>query len=316
VTAMLAAWERFWFAPIPTSTIAVVRMAFGLVMVGWTVSMAPDLLTFWAQDGLVPQQPPEIGWGLLGYFPSDAAVIGVFVALLVTSVCVLVGFLTRFSCAVLFVCLLAFVRRDPFVLNSGDLVLVHVAFFLALSPAGAAISLDRFLFHRGKFWEVPARAPWGLRLMQIQVSMIYFFAVWAKVRGVTWNDGTAVSYALRLDQLERFPEPGFLSSQPIVVNLLTYGTLAVELSIAILVWNRRVRPYVLAAGVLLHLLIDWSLVVGFFTLSIYVLYLSFLSPEWALARFAALRRLLERNRRASPRGESRVITPPRLDSER
>ena len=36
------------------------------------------------------------------------------------------------------------------------------------------------------------------------MSLVYFFAVWEKLRGETWNDGTAISYAFRIEDLERF----------------------------------------------------------------------------------------------------------------
>jgi hypothetical protein len=127
---------------------------------------------------------------------------------------------------------------------------------------------------------------------------------------VTWNDGTAVAYALRLEQIHRLPIPDFVVTQPVVVNLLTYGTLAVELTIAILVWNRRARPWVLGAGVVLHLLIDYALVVGFFSLAMFVLYLAFVSPEWATARVRSLQARFIHSPKAG-----RPATRPRLDSQ-
>lgn len=70
-------WERFWFGPAETSTLAVVRIAYGLVVLGFTVSLAPDVMTFFSRNGVLPRQPGG-RWivGLLGTFPGDAAVIG------------------------------------------------------------------------------------------------------------------------------------------------------------------------------------------------------------------------------------------------
>jgi hypothetical protein len=131
--------------------------------------------------------------------------------------------------------------------------------------------------------------------------------VWTKVRGVSWNDGTALSYSLRLEDLERFPLPALAGDSLLVSNLLTYGTLAVELAIGIFVWNRALRPIVLAAGVALHVGIDYALRVGFFGYGVYVLYLSFLSPDWLEQRILALRDRLaagRRRRRRVSRGET------------
>jgi hypothetical protein len=63
------------------------------------------------------------------------------------------------------------------------------------------------------------------------------------------------------------------------VNLLTYGTLGVELALAILVWNGKLRPWVLLLGVGLHLGIDYAVRVGFFSFAAFVAYIAFLPPE-------------------------------------
>lgn len=111
------AWERFWFAPVSTSTLGVVRIAFGLVMTAWTLSLLPQLMSMFGDEGVVPEQPAdgEGVWGLLAIEGGDAAVIGLFVVLLVASVCLLVGFWTRIAALLVFLGILSFERRNPFV---------------------------------------------------------------------------------------------------------------------------------------------------------------------------------------------------------
>ena len=218
-------------------------------------------------------------WGLLQLDSGPAAVTALYLLLLVGALCLVFGFKTRLAAVVVFACLVSFARRDPWVLNSGDLLIIVLSFYLMLAPSGAALSVDRWLAARSRFWEFPARSLWSLRLIQVQVSLLYFFAVWAKVRGETWNDGTAVSYAFRIEDLERFPVPGFVTDSLLLVNLLTYGTLAVELALAILVWNGKLRPWVLLLGVGLHLGIDYAVRVGFFSYAALVAYIAFLPPE-------------------------------------
>ena len=46
-------------------------------------------------------------------------------------------------------------------------------------------------------------------------------------------------------------------------------------------WNRRLRPWVLGAGVALHLGIDVFLDIGFFSIAIYLAYLAFLPDDVA-----------------------------------
>jgi len=275
---------------MPTSSLALVRVAFGLVAFAWTVSLTPDLPAFFSSAGVVTGQPRTAGvWGVLGIAPGGPAVIVVYTAMLVASLALAAGWLTRVAAVVVFVGLMSFERRNPWVFNSGDGLLRVIAFYMMLAPAGAALSVDRWRRERERFWEIPERAPWALRLMQIQLSVIYLAGVWDKVQGATWNDGTAVSYALRVSDLAALPVPGFLSHAPVVVNLLTFGTLAIELGLGILVWNRRLRRWVLLVGVGFHLAIVWAIRVGFFSAGMLVLYVAFVDPEWARERLLALR---------------------------
>jgi hypothetical protein len=281
VTRAVETWERFWFRDVETSTLALFRIAFALVVVAWTISLAPALYSFYGADGILPSHPdgPLGSWGLLQLDSGPVAVTIVYLLLLVGALCLVFGFKTRLAAVVVFVCLVSFARRDPWVLNSGDLLVVVLSFYLMLAPSGAALSVDRWLAARRRFWEFPMRSLWPLRLIQVQVSLLYFFAVWAKLRGETWNDGTAVSYAWRIEDLERFPIPDLVTDSLLLVNLLTYGTLAVELALAILVWNGKLRPWVLLLGVGLHLGIDYAVRVGFFSYAALVAYVAFLPPE-------------------------------------
>ena len=152
---------------------------------------------------------------------------------------------------------------------------------------------------RERFWTFPERAPWAMRLIQIQFSVVYLIAVWTKVRGTTWNVGTAVSFALRISDLNRFPVPGFVQNSALISNFFTFGTLALELSLAILVWNRKLRPWVLLAGLSLHLGIEYSIRVGFYGLAIMSMYLIWVPPERMDALLLSLRRRLSRSRVAA-----------------
>lgn len=280
----LKAWERFWFGPQATSTLALVRIATGAFSLGWALSLLPDLFAFFSEGGVVPGHPRHQGqgiWGLLELFPTDAALVAVYVAFIVASVALIIGLFSRLAALIVFLCLLSFSRRNGLVLNSGDGLLRVLSLFLVFSPSGSSLSLDRLRRAKDSFWDFPARAPWALRLIQIQLSVLYVSTVWQKVRGARWNDGTAVSYAQRVEDLERFPMPGVLKGDVTMANLQTFGTLAVELSLGILVWNRVLRPWVLGAGVVLHLGIEYSMRVGFFGFAIFACYLAFIPPETA-----------------------------------
>ena len=293
----VASWNRFWFEPVSSSTLGVVRIGFGIVTLLWALTLAPDLRAFYTSSGILPKQPTVAWtWGLLEHSSSMPLVLAVFTLLVVGAIGVVLGCWTRLSLLMVFVGLMSFQRRDPFVLNTGDWLLRILSFYLLLAPAGAALSVDRYVRNREDFWQSPLRSPWVVRLIQIQLSAVYLFSVWAKVQGTDWNNGTAVSYALRIGDFSRIHLPNAIASSALLSNLLTYGALATELSLAFLVWNRKARPYVLAAGVSMHLLIDSTMLVGFFSYEVFIAYLAFIPEDKMDAVLLWLRSRVTRRR--------------------
>lgn len=292
------AWVRFWFEPTETSTLVLVRVAFGAVVFVWGLSLIPVLASLLGPRGVVPRQPDwwlgPGAWSVFDVVDGEFVLGAVIVCLLAGSLALMAGYHGRLAAVIVFVSMLTVQRRDPFVFNSGDLLLRTTAFYLMFAPSTGGFSVDAWRRHgRAGVWTFPRRAPWALRLIQVQLSIVYLFSVWAKLRGTTWNDGTATSYVLRLDDVTRFPVPGALATSEVLANLMTYGTLAIEAAVGILIWNRTLRPYVVAAGLGLHLTIDYSVRVGFFAPALLVSYLAFLPPERAsrlLGRWSASRR--------------------------
>ena len=120
----------------------------------WTISLAPALYSFFGDGGILPGHPDaDAGaWGLLQLDSGPAAVTALYLLLLVGALCPLFGFKTRLAAVVVFVCLVSFARRDPWVLNSGDLLVIVLAFYLMLAPSGSSLSVDRWLGARARFW--------------------------------------------------------------------------------------------------------------------------------------------------------------------
>lgn len=276
------AWVRFWHQPRSTAPLAFVRIALGLLIALWGVSLLPDARAFFGPEGVLPTVPEvRLRTGILQLWRTDAAALVVVGALIPAGLAVAVGFRTRAATLASFVLLLSLGRRDPYVMNSGDALLRHATLFLALSPAGAALSLDRYLADRTRFWEVPHASPWGLRLLQIQLTFVYLFSSFEKLRGDPWLQGTALGDAWRITDLARVGIPLPAYDSLLLTNVLTFSTLVIEIAIAVLIWNRRARVYVVAAGIALHLGIEVTMSVGFFSSVAVSLYLAFVPGDTA-----------------------------------
>jgi Vitamin K-dependent gamma-carboxylase. len=263
--------NTFFFKPQPVQNVALMRIVFGVLLVANWIMLWSHLEDFWGVSGLVSQQTADIytsiyTFNFFTYFPIDARVPTILAIVnLLAAVGVLFGFFTRTSVAVAFLTLLSFHQRNIFILNSADLIFRNMLFFLMFTPCGLAYSLDRWIaVRRGKVHgPPPERAPWALRLIQIQFSMVYIATVMFKMKGEAWADGTAIYIATRLDEFAKSPMPLLLNNL-MVIKFLTWSTLVVELSLGTLIWIKEFRYWVLLAGVGLHFGIEMTMNIPLF----------------------------------------------------
>ncbi len=248
----------------PAWPLAIMRIIYGFVLLGWTLTMAMDVDDLLGSDALVPSEFATQGrWRYFDLDTTNAIWIALIV-LVVAAIAIVVGWRPTEWFILTFLVLVAVQRRNPVILNSGDLVLRNFAVLLALSPTGAALSVDRWRrYGRDALRTAPLVAPWGLRLLQLQMMVIYFIAFWSK-SGNLWRDGTAVSTVLRIGDLARFDSPEWLVSNVVIIAVFTWGALGIELALAMLLWVKRLRPLLIVLGIALHAFIEVFVIVGFF----------------------------------------------------
>lgn len=284
---LLHAWDSFLFAPTSPVPLAVYRMLLGTLVIVSTLLLLPDVDMMFGEQGILPRADAAqyaakpIAAPLLWLPPTRGWLYAYFAAFLVAAACLTAGFLTRPATIVVYVGLVGTHYRNPAILNSSDGFLRLATFFLIFAPAGRALSVDRWLrVRRGA--EPPGEpapvAPWAQRLIQIQMCVVYLATVWWKLGGTTWVDGTAVYYATRLVEFERFPVPYVFEFRPLM-KLMTWGTLAIEFAMGTLVWFRDLRYPVLLAGLLLHLGLEYSMNIQLFQWTMIATYVLFIDPR-------------------------------------
>ena len=187
--------------------------------------------------------------------------------------------MTRFSSVAVYICLGSIQVRNGFILNSGDTLMLVTGFFLMFAPAGAAFSVDHWLrVRRGREPKiVQVFSPWAQRMLQIQTSIVYLSTFYWKSMGVLWMNGTAVYYAMRLDDFHRFPVPTLHSL--FLIRSLTWLTLLIEFALAVLIWFKELRYPVLLAGLALHVGIEYAMNIPLFEWMIVATYVNFIEPE-------------------------------------
>jgi hypothetical protein len=147
-----------------------------------------------------------------------------------------------------------------------------------ISPCGTNLSVDSLLKQK-KYQKIPI---WSIRLMQLQLAIVYFFAGTTKFGTETWMNGTAVNYILRNNLFNRFSME-WIVAIPIFISLVTWFSLAFELTFPFLIWFDKMRKYLLIVGILLHTGIFIFIDIGWFSLIILACYIVFLKSQEAEA---------------------------------
>ncbi|MBI5968305.1 MAG: HTTM domain-containing protein [Deltaproteobacteria bacterium] len=285
-------WDQFWFKPQTPLPMAIFRILFGLVLLeNLLVHLWPDFDIYYSKHNLIPIQDMIAGYwhsdhmfDVLLMMPNENPYIyGTFYVLTAATVCMTLGLFTRLSSWLVFLLLMSFGHHFELNQNAGDNYMRIAAMCIAFSSAGDALSLDRLFKTLKQDWRVTGfhpvyTAPWAQRLLQLQLMIAYFHTWLCKIEGAHWNDGTAVYYAVRYDDVIRFPMPHFLD-QLWFYQLSTWGTLVIEFIIWNLIWWRPARYWVILTGVLLHLGIEYFMNLPMFEWNFMFTYLLFVYPE-------------------------------------
>lgn len=299
-----AGWNRFFHEPMPATTMAVVRIFYGLLLLTYAALVSADLMVWYSDRGVLPLESAKLipggkGLNLLYFLPNTDLTIKLFFsAFVLSSFCVTIGFFTRTTSIISYLLILSLHNRNVMLLHSGDFFLRMMGFWLLFGDCGRAISVDRLIrIAKGReTQEIPMVSPWPVRMIQIQCALLYANAVLWKIRGVMWLDGTAIYYTSRLAEFWRFPTP-YVFEHMWTIKLMTWGTLVIEGALGFLLWIKNLRYWILLGGVLLHLGIDWTMNIPLFAPVMIASYLAFVTPAdwdrvfaWARAKVNRLSR--------------------------
>ena len=279
------AWNKFFFAPKSTLPICIFRILFGVIGIANLLIMWPEWLVWYGPRGFttlatVNQFNHAPSMSIFQVLPQTNLAVSVFYwVFLASTVMLTVGYLTRFNAVAVYLFLGSIQMRNGFILNSGDTLMLVTGFFLMFSPCGSALSVDHWLrVRRGLATDkIPVAPPWAQRMLQIQTAVVYFATFYWKSMGTLWVNGTAVYYALSLQDFHRFPTPGLHNMY--LMRTLTWSTLLIEFALGVLIWFKELRYPVLLAGLAMHVGIEYSMNIPIFEWMIVATYINFVDPQ-------------------------------------
>lgn len=225
-------------------------------------------LLIWARfaDLLALYHDRDWAWGALG------------ASVYLSSLCLLVGFKSRFAAAwaglsiAAVVIWLGVVQKNYGLVHHHISLLMIITLLLAFTPCGNSFSVDRW-----RNPDLPESGPlWGVKLMALQASAVWFWGGIDKLHG-GWLSGERMQaiwmyYYTGSD----FPTtPGFvLASQAVAIS-----TVIIEIGLAIGMWFPRWHRLLIPLTVAFHGVIYFTVPVATFTATMFVLLIAYLPAD-------------------------------------
>jgi len=322
--AAVSGWNRFWFTPADPATLGVLRICAGAMLFYTHFVWSLELEAFFGADGFIPVASAESFYQAVGtsrtyapsylwYVSSPTALWAVHLAGLAVLALFTVGLFTRVTSVLSFIIALSYVNRVPGALFGLDQINVMLATYLMLGPCGAAYSIDRLIAARRAGGPLPPAAPStsanvAVRLVQLHMCIIYFFAGLGKLQGDTWWHGDALWGAVANLEYQTV-DLTWLADFPLLTAFLTQFTAYWEMFFCVLVWPRLLRPITLFFALPLHLGIGICMGLMTFGLVMPIALISFVSPS-------LVRRLIDRNQAALEVEQGRGATSAEANESR
>jgi len=319
-TNLRQGWNRFWFTPQDPATLAVVRIAAGAMLFYTHLVWVMNSDAFFGPESWLSRQtvattsPIGSYWTPL-WLAESTGTLWVFHAFtLLACASLTLGFQTRIASVCAWIVTVSYAHRLPTALYGLDQINGFLSMYLMLGDSGARYSIDAFL-HKRKFADSAVlsnvRPTVGtniaVRLIQVHLCVLYFFAGISKLQGETWWDGTALWGAVANREYQTI-DLTWMVYHPRLINLLTHVTIVWEILYCATIWNRYSRPITLMLAVPVHLGIAFSFGMITFGTVMLIANLAFISPS-------LIRTLVERRPLLDEVGgleSERVVPRPKL----
>ncbi len=265
-------WNRFWFELDADRPWRVLRRLLCGVLFLFYLSRLPDLFFTYSEGGMFPRRVVadlissdvlKYRWSLLHLSSSNAWLIFLYLLLLATLAGLVAGIKVRWLAVLAWILQVSFLHRAMYTLYGFDKVMTVFLAYLALSGGG-----------QGPRW---ARSL-GMRLMQVQILVIYTYSGLEKLKGVSWWKGEALWWVISNPQQVSI-DLTWVARFPALIALPTCLTVIWEIYFAPAMMNSQTRYGWLAIGVAFHLGIAVYLNIPFFGVAMIFSYVALLSDS-------------------------------------
>jgi hypothetical protein len=249
-------WDDFWFGPTPLLNVGVFRFVLcstlavlyffrtwnindlftegGMVQFDMALKMIPDFY-----------KPP-----FLIYFATDSTVHAVHFLLVASLSLLALGIGGRPLALLAWILDAGFIQRNYSAVFGADLIGSIFLLYLAFTQSCHRFSILNLFRPRG-ITDSDIVSSVFVRIMQLQICIIYAYTGFEKLKGQSWWDGSALWTVLGNPQMT-VTDLSFAAQFPLIISAVTFITIIFEIYFVALVVSRKTRPWVLLTGVLFH----------------------------------------------------------------
>jgi hypothetical protein len=267
----LGRW-RWLTEPVAAERAAALRIAAGAVLLfDILVLYLPNLNAYYGAGGFGDPAvtapvfaPPSWRWSLLRVFPATWGPSLLLALWAIGAVALLVGYRPRLAALACWMLAVSFAHSNLNLHNAGDQLKLILLLMLVFLPSDGRWAVRRHPWARDAGGPALIH-PWPLRLLMIQLTLVYFMNGYYKALGPAWRDGSVMYYVANNPSWAHF-SPNFLPFPDDILRVLAWGTLIWELLFPLLILMPLTRAATLWIGVIFHVGTLIHLEVGLFPL--------------------------------------------------
>ena len=293
--------STFLFPVESDEWLSILRIGIGLQVVFYCLSMRAEWSDLFSVQSAGPIKRdlteailsadshfiPRIGWmvDLGAYFgvPEQIVLNFVWWSLLGAGLCLLVGLFCRASAiAAAFLHLCAVKSSGALTYGADSLTMIGL-FYLMIGPLPDRYSLDR-IFRHARI-KSPNLNGFYRRVLQMHLSLIYFFSGIAKCAGAGWWNGESIWRAMIRPPFNAI-SPHILIHWKILFPAVGISVCVLETAYPIFIWLRKTRLTWLVAIVAMHIGIGLAMGMYLFALIMIILNVAAFGAEFISIPFA------------------------------
>ena len=254
--------DAFFSTPTSPRPLAILRIGLAAVLIAQTLSLWPSMTELFGTHGVVQAPVAEsvsspyvlrarwlVDFAARYDVSEEVCLRGLFLTYLGSLGALLLGWRTRPAALIAWLISLT-LKTSSSMSAYGVYEFANIALcYCVWMPVGHPLSLDRCA---GRVTGAPsAGACLSLRVLQLHLCIVYLASGIEKATGDQWRSGEALWRALMRRDLGQF-DFSWLADCPLLAQLICWGTLAIEIGYAFLIWPRWTRRATALAVIGMH----------------------------------------------------------------